>query len=384
LFGLAFLANLTGFTPLSEILGGGLLRSAYAALIFYALYELIKGIVMFALRVRPLSSLTMVRSKRIVIRMRVMQLVRYGLFIIWLIVVLRAFSVSDLVFGWISSLFAASITLGSLTVSAGDVLGFVLAVWIAFMVSRFLRFILEEDVFPRVGIVGGVSYAVSTMVHYAVLMIGFLLAIAALGFQLSQFAFIAGAVGIGIGFGLQNIINNFVSGLILLFERPVKVGDTVQIAEHIGSLTHIGLRASVLRKVDGSDVIVPNSQLISEEVVNWTMSDEKRRLDVAVGVAYGTDPKLVIGLLTQVGIKNPGIMDEPKPRALFVGMGESSLDFELRGWTEEEDWVTVKSDLVTEVHAALTDAGIEIPFPQRDLNVRGVTELPIRMAKDEE
>ena len=113
------------------------------------------------------------------------------------------------------------------------------------------------------------------MVHYAVLLVGFFLAIAALGFELSQFAFIAGAVGIGIGFGLQNIINNFVSGLILLFERPVKVGDTVQIAEHTGSLTQIGLRASVLRKVDGSDVIVPNSMLISEEVTNWTMSDEK-------------------------------------------------------------------------------------------------------------
>ncbi|HEX6278855.1 MAG TPA: mechanosensitive ion channel domain-containing protein [Pyrinomonadaceae bacterium] len=383
LFSVAFLANVAGFVPLSQILGGGLLRAAYAALILYALYELIKGIVMFAIRVRPLSSLAMVRSNRTVIRIRMMQAVRLILFLVWLVVVLRAFSISDLVFGWISSFFAASVTLGSLTISAGDILGFVLAVWIAFMVSRFLRFILEEDVFPRVGIVGGVSYAVSTMVHYAVLVVGFLLAIAALGFEFTQFAFIAGAVGIGVGFGLQNIINNFVSGLILLFERPVKVGDTVQIAEHIGSLTHIGLRASVLRKVDGSDVIVPNSQLISEEVVNWTMSDEKRRLDVPVGVAYGTDPKLVIGLLTDVAIQNPGIMDEPKPRALFVGMGESSLDFELRGWTEDEDWVTVKSELVTEVHAALTNAGIEIPFPQRDLNLRGVSELPIKIRSDE-
>lgn len=372
LFAIAFVGNLAGFTNLSQIIGTGLLRSAYAALVLYAVYEVFKGLVNFALRVRPLVSLSMVRTQRTVIGMRAIQIVRMVLAIVWLLIALRALSITDVVFGWIGSVLSASFSIGSLTFSVGHIAGFVLAVWVAFMLSRFLRFVLEEDVFPRVGIVGGVSYAVSTMVHYAVLLIGFFLAIVALGFELSQFAFIAGAVGIGVGFGLQNIINNFVSGLILLFERPVKVGDTVQIAEHIGSLTQIGLRASVLRKVDGSDVIVPNSQLISEEVVNWTMSDEKRRLDIQVGVAYGTDPKTVLDLLTKVAIEHEGIMDEPRPRALFMGFGESSLDFELRGWTEAEDWVAIRSELVTAINTVLTGAEIEIPFPQRDLNLKNL------------
>jgi potassium efflux system protein len=377
LFAIASLGNIVGFTNLSQIIGSGLLRSAYAALILYAFYEVIKGLVMFALRVRPLTTLSMVRNNRTIIRIRTMQVVRILLVILWLIVALRALSINDLVYGWIGAALDASFTIGSLTFSVGHIVGFAVAVWIAFMISRFLRFVLEEDVFPRVGIVGGVSYAVSTMVHYAVLMVGFFLAIAALGFELSQFAFIAGAVGIGIGFGLQNIINNFVSGLILLFERPVKVGDTVQIAEHTGSLTQIGLRASVLRKVDGSDVIVPNSKLISEEVTNWTMSDEKRRIDIPVGVAYGTDPRRVLELLAKVGRDNPDIMDEPAPKALFVGFGESSLDFEFRGWTESEGWVGLKSDLVTEVHDALVAEGIEIPFPQRDVHLR--SEMPVKV-----
>lgn len=381
LFAIAFAGNAVGFTNLSQIIGTGLLRSAYAALIFYALYEVIKGLVTFALRVRPLSTLSMVRNNRTIIRIRTMQIVRVVLILLWAVVALRALSISDLVYGWIGATLSASFSLGSLTISVGHVVGFILAVWIAFTLSRFLRFVLEEDVFPRVGIVGGVSYAVSTMVHYAVLVVGFFLAIAALGFELSQFAFIAGAVGIGVGFGLQNIINNFVSGLILLFERPVKVGDTVQLAEHIGKLTQIGLRASVLRKVDGSDVIVPNSQLISDEVVNWTMSDEKRRLDIKVGVAYGTDPRRVLDLLIQVGRDNPDVMDDPQPRALFMGFGESSLDFEFRGWTESEGWVALQSDLVTAIHDALVAAEIEIPFPQRDVNIRGVNEIPVRLDK---
>lgn len=372
-FAVAFVAGTAGFTNLAGLLGNGVLRSAYAALILYAFYEVLKGVVIFLLRVRPLSALGMVRNKRALIRVRTMQFLGVILVILWLLVALNAFSVRDAVFGFLSDILSASYAIGSLTFSVGHVVGFIVAVWLAFLLSRFLRFILEEDVYPRVGLSGGVSYAVSTMVHYAVLILGFLLAIAALGFELTQFAFIAGAVGIGVGFGLQNIINNFVSGLILLFERPVKVGDTVQIAEHIGSLTQIGLRASVLRKVDGSDVIVPNSYLISEEVINWTMSDDKRRLDIPVGVAYGTDPKAVLDLLVKVAVANPDIMNEPAPRALFVGFGESSLDFELRAWTDNsENWVPIRSDLVTAVNAALTEAKIEIPFPQRDLHVRSV------------
>lgn len=373
IFAAAFLANLTGYVTLSIILGNGVLRSAYLALVLLAAYELVSGLVVFAFRVRPLSLLTMVKNERTLIRMRLMWFVRWSAIAVWLLVTLYLFSVHDLVLSAFGRIVSASFSLGSISLSVGHVLVFIVSVWAAFLISRFIRFVLEEDVYTRVGLSGGVSYAISTTVHYVIIIGGFLFAVAALGFQLSQFAIILGAVGIGVGLGLQNIINNFVSGLILLFERPVKVGDTVQIGTHIGSLTQIGLRASVLRKVDGSDVILPNSQLISDEVINWTMSDDKRRLDISVGVAYGTDPQKVLSLLKKAASENNDIMTSPEPRALFLGMGESSLDFELRAWTENSDnWVPIRSDLVTAVYAALTDAGIEIPFPQRDLNIRSV------------
>ena len=172
----------------------------------------------------------------------------------------------------------------------------------------------------------------------------------------------------------KHIVNNFVSGLILLFERPVKVGDTVQIGEHQGDLNRIGLRASVVRKVDGSEVIMPNSKLISEEVINWTLSDQQRRIDINVGVAYGNDPENIIELLTKVALAHENILKSPPPRTLFVGFGDNSLDFQLRAWTDHTDhWVVIKSELAVGVHKVLRDENIEIPFPQRDLNLKIVS-----------
>jgi small-conductance mechanosensitive channel len=202
-----------------------------------------------------------------------------------------------------------------------------------------------------------------------------IIAVAALGFEISQFAILAGAVGLGVGFGLQNIINNFISGIILLFERPVKIGDMIQIGDQQGSLNRIGLRASVLRKVDGSDVIVPNSHLISEEVVNWTMSDQRRRIDISIGVAYGTDPRAVIELLTKSVVGMEYVLTDPGPRTLFVGFGDTSIDFEVRAWTDNTDeWVQLRSNMVTAIYDALNEAGIEIPYPQRDFHLRSVDD----------
>jgi small-conductance mechanosensitive channel len=288
----------------------------------------------------------------------------------WLLIALNLFSVRQPIFVFFRDVLSWSATVGTVTFSLGSVVLFFVMIWIAVLISRFLRFVLEEDVYPRVGFGGGVSYAVSTMLHYSILVIGFVIAVGVLGVDFTKFALIAGAVGIGVGFGLQNIINNFVSGLILLIERPVKVDDAVQIGEHVGSLKQIGLRACVLRKLDGSEVIVPNSQLISEEVINWTLSDEKRRIDIPIGVAYGTDPNVIFDLLNPVAMKYNEVLKDPAPRTLFQGFGESTLDFELRVWTNITDgWQGLRSEIMTEMYAVLTAAGIEIPFPQRDVNI---------------
>jgi hypothetical protein len=188
-----------------------------------------------------------------------------------------------------------------------------------------------------------------------------------------QITLLAGAFGVGIGFGLQNVVNNFTSGLVLLFERPISVGDAVQIGELFGEVRRIGLRSSTLRTFQGAEVIVPNANLISDQVTNWTLSDRNRRIELPVGIEYGTDPEQVIQLLINVAKAHPDVMAYPEPGALFIGFGDSSLDFELRAWTSQFDsFLRIKSELAIGINNALRDAGITIPFPQRDLHVRSV------------
>ncbi|MEP7147774.1 MAG: mechanosensitive ion channel domain-containing protein [Acidobacteriota bacterium] len=370
IFAVSALANALGYLTLAQLLGNAVLRSAYAAIILYAVVRIVDGLIIFALRFRPLRLLGMVRNHRVLIQYRLRRAARWLGSIVWIIVVLDLLAVRTTLFEAIWETLGSELKLGSFTISLTDILAFVVAVWASFLLSRFIRFALEEDVYPRFRISRGLPYAISTVLHYALIVLGFLLALAIIGIDLTKFTIIAGAFGVGIGFGLQNIVNNFVSGIILLFERPVNVGDTVQVGEDLGDLTRIGLRASVIRTLDGSEVIVPNGNLVSEKVVNWTLSDQQRRLEINVGVAYGTDPRLVIELLKNVGGDALNILKIPGPSALFLGFGDSSLDFQLRVWTDKfTEWVAVKSEVTLAVHDALRDAQIEIPFPQRDIHI---------------
>jgi small-conductance mechanosensitive channel len=234
---------------------------------------------------------------------------------------------------------------------------------------------LEEDVYPRLVLARGVPNAVSTLVQYVLLFAGLLLALAAAGLDLSRITLLAGAFGVGIGFGLQNIVNNFVSGLILLFERPIQVGDTIEIAGLTGEVRRIGPRSSTVRTFDGAEVIVPNATLISDQVTNWTLSDRRRRITVSVGVAYGTDPERVLGLLRDVAAETEAVLPIPEPLPVFTGFGASSLDFELRCWISRyEDGAVTQSALRVALGAKLAAAGIEIPFPQRDVHLRSVAD----------
>jgi small-conductance mechanosensitive channel len=199
----------------------------------------------------------------------------------------------------------------------------------------------------------------------------------------TRVALFAGAFSVGIGFGLQTVVNNFVSGLVLLFERPIQIGDMVEVGTLRGEVRRIGARSSTVRTFDGAEVIVPNANLISEPVVNWTLSDRRRRLDLEVGVAYGTDPEAVLELLQGVGEAHSAVLETPKAEALFLEFGDSSLNFRLRVWIPRfEEGFTIRSQLSVAINAALRDAGIQIPFPQRDLHVRSVESDVIRSLDD--
>jgi len=249
-------------------------------------------------------------------------------------------------------------------------------------VSRLLRFVLEGAMQDR-GLPPGVPTAISKTVSYAVVLVGLWFAVLASGMDVTRFTVLVGTIGVGIGLGLQSVVNNFVSGLILLYERPVRLGDVIEVGKTMGEISRIGVRSSTVRTFQGAEVVVPNSNLTSNELVNWTLSDRARRIEVEVGVAYGTEPARVLALLEEAARGHDGVLTTPPPLALFTGFGESSLDFQLRCWTRRfETWTTVASEVRIAVAQALDAAGIEIPFPQRDLHVVSVDPGAARALQD--
>jgi small-conductance mechanosensitive channel len=200
-----------------------------------------------------------------------------------------------------------------------------------------------------------------------------LAAVNAAGIELNKFTVLTGAFGVGIGFGLQNIVNNFVSGLILQFERPIHLNDVLEVDNNLGKVTRIGIRSSTIQTAQGAEVIIPNATLISNKVINWTLSESNRRRELPVGVAYGTDPKMVLKILREAAARNELVLTKPEPIAYFKGFGESSLDFELHFWVmQENNAMQITSEVAMAAMQMLEDAGIEIPFPQRDLHLRSL------------
>jgi small-conductance mechanosensitive channel len=220
----------------------------------------------------------------------------------------------------------------------------------------------------------GARETLVTMSGYVVVAIAILVALGVAGLEFSNLAIIAGALSVGIGFGLQNIVNNFVSGLILLFERPVKTGDWIVVGSTEGYVKRISIRSTQIETFDRADVIVPNSELISGQVTNWMLRDVHGRARVPIGVAYGSDTEKVKNLLLEVARAHPDVITDgtyPEPRVLFLNFGDSSLNFELRCHVQNVDRrLSVISELNFAIDAAFRANGIEIPFPQRDLHVR--------------
>jgi small-conductance mechanosensitive channel len=293
--------------------------------------------------------------------------------VLWAALTLLSFALLDDLEWLVRAGWATEIGYGSLSITLGNVLTFVLTIWAAALLARITRAVLESDVLARFGAQRGVSYAVARTAQYLLLLLGVFVAAAASGIDMTKFTVLAGALGVGIGFGLQNIVNNFVSGLILLYERPIQVGDTVEVGGVTGDVERIGVRSCTLRTFEGARVVVPNGTLISERVTNWTLTDRTRRVDLRVGVAYASDPKRVIELLVGCASAHPSVLPRPSPLGLLVGFGNDALELELRFWTHVDLVPTAKSEIALAVHGALSAAGIEIPYPQRDLHVRSVS-----------
>lgn len=362
LFAITAVANLIGYTAFANLLGTAVLRGLYFGLILYALVEILDALVIIAMRVQPLKSLRMVQRHHELLRRRTRRVLNAIALVLWMLFVLERLGIRRRVIEGVKDAFTAQANVGSISISLADVLAFGIAVWAAFLVSRLVRFVLDEEIYPHANLKRGLPYAISQTLHYVILVIGFFMAMAALGLDMTKFTILAGAFTVGVGFGLQNIFNNFVSGLILLFERPVQAGDVVQLdANTAGVVQRIGIRASVIRTRNGSDIIVPNGKLISEQLVNWTFSHRQRGIEVPVAVVLGSDPKQVIQTLERVGRDHPNLLSAPAPKALLTRVGPDWMGFELTAATDRiEDWMDVKSDLAVEIATALAREDIKL------------------------
>jgi potassium-dependent mechanosensitive channel len=370
----SLVANVFGYVGLSRLLGDGVLTSTYVGVAFYGLFEALTSAFTFVAQSTPVSISRALALHGEVVRRHARRILGAAAVVAWLYTTLGRFAIRESIFSAVVRIFDAGLSVGDFTISVGDVAAFSVAVLVATYASRFTRFMLDVEVFPRVALGRGLPNAISSMTHYGILLAGLYVALAAAGVDLSKLTILVGALGVGIGFGLQNVVNNFISGLILLFERPVQVGDTVDVGDMLGRVKRIGIRSSTLRTFTGSEVIVPNSDLISNRVTNWTLSDPIRRVDISIGVAYGTEPERVLAILRDIANAHEKVQKSPAPEALFRGFGNSSLDFEIRVWLHFDDWYSVHSEINVAINRALAENNIEIPFPQRDLHLRSVDD----------
>jgi small-conductance mechanosensitive channel len=356
----ALLAGTLGFMRLARLLGETVIASNYVALVLYVGLRVAGGLVSYLLRVRPLRDLLMVQRHRAFLQGRTQWLLRSVSVGIWAYFTMEWLGVTPFVSSTGLRILRARYGHGPVSVSVEDVVAFLLTVAGAFLLSAFIRFVLDEEVYPRLEVARGVSYAISRLFHYTVILAGFMLAIAALGIDVNRITILVGAFGLGVGFGLQHAVANFVAGVVLLLERRIHVGDSVNIGALEGEVRAIGIRASTIRTPDGAEVVVPNGSLTAERVTNWTLSDRLHRIHLPLTVAFDTDPEQVRGLLRQVAMSHPKALASPAPVVLCTGFGERGLTFELRVWVARyEEAAGIRSELAMAVHAALQAAKAE-------------------------
>ncbi|GAB4323208.1 MAG: mechanosensitive ion channel [Candidatus Zixiibacteriota bacterium] len=263
-------------------------------------------------------------------------------------------------------------------VTPASIIVFVLVIIGFYILARIIARVLSKKLLPRFDIDRGIQFTMTRMTQYLIMILGVVIAFQFVGFDLSGLAVVLGFLSVGIGFGLQNITSNFVSGLILLFERPIKIGDRVTVGDTEGDVLSINMRATTIRSLQNISIIVPNSEFISSNVINWSHGDPTVRMRIDVGVSYDSDLDAVIQALEEVAREHPEVHTDPPPKVLHLGFGDSAWNMRLLALiSDPKRYYPVLSDLNCAIVRKFRERGIEIPFPQRDLHVRSPLPVPL-------
>ena len=276
------------------------------------------------------------------------------------------------ILSWLEEIMNVSLfNLGDSKLTIGLVLTLILSFIILFVGAEWVRKLIVNKILIRYRLDIGTRKSIGTMIKYFLILAGIFSILQTNGLDLSAFGILAGAVGVGIGFGLQNITNNFISGLIILFEQPIKEGDRIEVGDVSGDVIKISARSTMILTNDNISIIVPNSQFIDSQVINWSHHDRNIRFNFPVGVSYKEEPQKIRKILLEVASNNPGVLNLPEPDVLFDEFGDNSLNFNLRVWTSEyiNRPKVLKSQLYYEIFRRFQEEGIEIPFPQRDIHL---------------
>lgn len=366
----AILGNILGYVALAALAIKLVTQISVVTLIFLGIIKIVGGFAVGLIRVVRSRSNSFTGKYAEKFEWYTLQFIYwYGVYL-WIRSILITLDVYKDVVEWLEGLMATEWTVGTVTVGVGGILSFIVILIITFMISGFIKGIIANGLLDRLNLSRGVPVAISLVIRYFIIVLGIVMAMSAAGIDLSRFNLMAGALGVGIGFGLQNVIYNFVSGLILVFERPIQTGDTVEIENLLGRVNRIGVRSSNVRTFDGAEVVVPNGNLISNQLINWTLSDKRKRIEIKVGAAYGSDPNMILELLKAQAVSNENVLEDPEPSALFENFGEYSLQFRLLFWVQYDRGLRTKSEVAIAVYNAFAEAGIEIPYPKRDIEMR--------------
>jgi small-conductance mechanosensitive channel len=375
LSGVVLAAQIGGYSNLASRLVDASFKTVFLALVVTMVLKLARGGVNFAVYHRKVQTLYFFRNFGIAFKNQVVGIIKILVLVNAALALGQIWSGSSSIGQVWEKVAYSGIDLGSINLNILTLVRIAVIMYSAVVLSWFVRSMFDAGKIGPRHIDSGVRDSIKTLVHYFIIFCGVMFSLSAAGIGLQNFAVVAGALSIGIGFGLQNIVNNFISGIILLFERPIRKHDTIILDGEWAVVRNIGLRSTVVETFNKAELIVPNSDLISQKVTNLTHSNAQYRVVMNVGVAYGSDMEEVLQILEEEAVNHPHAAKNPPPSAIFVGFGDSSLDFQLRIWLNNLDYcLSIFSEVGIAVYKRFAQEGVEIPFPQQDLHVRSMDE----------
>ncbi len=365
-------SNILGYTNLTDLTLKISTQSGVFTLIFYGILMVTGGLIIGLFHWQFSTNTEIDFEKKFALEIKALQVIRVFAFISWFLFFLSMIDLFNPLTQFFTDVLTEPRMFGSIAFAIGDVLQFIVILIIAFLATSLISFLFDSGNISLkfLNLPKGVPAAISLVIRYLIIAFGIVLALSSLGIDLGKFNLMAGALGLGIGFGLQTIVSNFISGLILVFERPINVGDTVEVNNLLGIVNRIGVRSSSVVTFDGAEVVVPNNNLIANNLINWTLSDSIKRVEILIWTSYGSDPNQVLKILTEAAMASEYTLKNPAPQALFSEFGDSSLNFKLRFWVQDEVGLQAKSDISIAVYNLFAKHGIDIPFPQRDVHIK--------------